>query len=147
MQHLALDPEAELLELVNIYVERGLPTDLAQKVAETMHEKDALAAHLRDELGQHPHTKARPVQASVASAISFIGGGLFLFGGACPPTPGAKAWSIVAFAMVGLVITGIVSARASGSAILKPTLRVVIGGAIGMAITAGIGHLVHLSGI
>jgi len=147
IQHLAADPEAELLELVHIYMDRGLPAELAQTVAETMHQKDALAAHLRDELGQHPHTKARPVQASVASALSFVAGGIIPFLGAFAPTAGAKAWSIVGFALVGLFVVGMVSARASGSALLKPTLRVVIGGAIGMAITAGIGHLVHLSGI
>lgn len=147
IQHLAADPEAELLELVHIYMDRGLPAELAQTVAETMHQKDALAAHLRDELGQHPHTKARPVQASVASALSFVAGGIIPFLGAFAPTTGAKAWSIVGFALVGLFVVGVVSARASGSALLRPTMRVVIGGAIGMAITAGIGHLVHLSGI
>jgi VIT1/CCC1 family predicted Fe2+/Mn2+ transporter len=147
IQHLALDPEAELLELVHIYMDRGLPARLAQEVAETMHTQDALAAHLRDELGQHPHTKARPVQASIASAMSFIIGGLIPFMGAFAPTSGAKAWSIVAFAVVGLLITGIVSARVSGSALFRPTMRVVIGGVVGMAITAGIGHLVRVSGI
>lgn len=147
IQHLAVDPEAELLELVHIYMDRGLPPELAQTVAETMHQKDALAAHLRDELGQHPHTKARPVQASIASALSFVAGGIIPFLGAFAPTTGAKVWSIVGFALVGSVVVGMVSARASGSALLKPTMRVVIGGAMGMAITAGIGHLVHLSGI
>ena len=93
IQHLALDPAAELLELVHIYMDRGLPARLAQEVAETMHQQDALAAHLRDELGQHPHTKARPLQASIASAICFIIGGLIPFMGAFAPTPGAKAWS------------------------------------------------------
>lgn len=145
--HLAADPEAELLELTNIYIDRGLPPELARQVATTMHEKDPLAAHLRDELGQHPHTKARPVQASIASAASFVLGGLIPFLGAFAPTPGAQAWSIVAFAVVGLLITGVVSAKTSGSPVLAPTLRVVIGGCIGMAITAGIGSLVHLSGI
>lgn len=145
--HLATDPEAELLELTNIYIDRGLPPELAQQVAFTMHEKDPLAAHLRDELGQHPHTKARPVQASIASAASFIIGGLIPFLGAFAPTPGAQTWSIVAFAVVGLVITGVVSAKTSGSPILAPTIRVVVGGCIGMAVTAGIGSLVHLSGI
>lgn len=145
--HLAADPEAELLELTNIYIDRGLTPEMAHQVASAMHEKDPLAAHLRDELGQHPHTKARPVQASIASAASFVIGGLIPFLGAFAPTAGAQAWSIVAFAVVGLVITGVVSAKTSGSPILAPTLRVVIGGCIGMAITAGIGSLVHLSGI
>ncbi len=147
MSHLALDPAGELLELTNIYVDRGLTPELAHQVAIAMHEKDPLAAHLRDELGQHPHTKARPVQASLASAASFILGGLIPFLGAFAPTSGAQAWSIVAFAVVGLVLTGVLGAKTSGSPILAPTLRVLIGGCLGMAITAGIGALVHLSGI
>lgn len=147
MSHLAVDPAGELLELTNIYVDRGLTPELAHQVAIAMHEKDPLAAHLRDELGQHPHTKARPVQASIASAASFVCGGLIPFLGAFAPTPGAKAWSIVAFAIVGLILTGVMGAKTSGSPVLAPTLRVVIGGCLGMAITAGIGALVHLSGI
>ncbi len=147
MAHLAADPQAELLELTNIYIDRGLTPGLADQVARAMHEKDPLAAHLRDELGQHPHTKARPVQAAAASAASFVVGGVIPFLGAFAPSPWSQAWSIVAFAVIGLAITGVVSARTSGSPVLAPTLRVVIGGCIGMAITAGIGSLVHLSGI
>ena len=49
--------------------------------------------------------------------------------------------------MVGLFGTGIVSARAAGSGVPRPTIRVLLGGALGMTITAGIGYLVHLSGI
>jgi vacuolar iron transporter family protein len=147
ISHLAADPAAELLELTNIYIGRGLTSELAHQVAVAMHENDPLSAHLRDELGQHPHTKARPVQASIASAISFVVGGLIPFLGAFAPTPGAQAWSIVAFAIIGLLVTGVVSARTSGSPALAPTLRVVLGGCIGMAITAGIGALVHISGI
>jgi VIT1/CCC1 family predicted Fe2+/Mn2+ transporter len=112
-----------------------------------MHEKDALAAHLRDELGQHPHTKARPLQAAFASAASFTLGGVIPFLGAFAPTLGAKAWSIVAFTLVGLLFTGILSARTAGTAVLKPTIRVMLGGCAGMAITAGIGQLAHISGI
>jgi VIT1/CCC1 family predicted Fe2+/Mn2+ transporter len=147
MAHLAEDPESELLELTNIYIDRGLTPELAQQVAMAMHDKDPLAAHLRDELGQHPHNKARPVQASIASASSFIIGGVIPFLGAFAPTPWAQAWSIVIFAVIGLVITGLVSAKTSGSPALSPTVRVVIGGCIGMAVTAGIGSLVHISGI
>jgi VIT1/CCC1 family predicted Fe2+/Mn2+ transporter len=147
IQHLAIDPEGELLELKHIYIDRGLTPELAEEVAKAMHDKDALAAHLRDELGQHPHTKARPLQAAVASAASFTMGGLIPFLGAFAPTLGAKAWSIVAFTMFGLLFTGIISARTAGSAVLKPTIRVMLGGCAGMAITAGIGQLAHISGI
>jgi len=112
-----------------------------------MHKKDPLEAHLRDELGQHPHTKARPVQAAVASAISFTAGGLIPFVGAFAPTAGKAAWSIIAFTMVGLLAAGLVSAKTAGSKLLIPTLRVMAGGCLGMAITAGIGQLLHVSGI
>ena len=145
--HLAADPEAELKELQHIYIDRGLSPELALQVALEMHHKDPLEAHLRDELGQHPNTKARPVQAAIASAISFTLGGLIPFAGAFAPTLGTKAWSIVIFTLGGLVITGVVSAKTAGSKILSPTLRVLIGGALGMAITAGIGRIAHISGI
>ena len=147
IEHLAADPQGELLELQHIYIERGLSPELALTVAQEMHKKDPLAAHLRDELGQHPHTKARPIQAAIASALSFTAGGFIPFLGAFAPTLGAKAWSIVAFTVLGLVITGILSARTAGSKVLIPTLRVIIGGCLGMLITAGIGRIAHISGI
>lgn len=147
IQHLAADPDGELQELQHIYINRGLTPELALQVALEMHRKDPLEAHLRDELGQHPHTKARPVQAAVASAISFTVGGLIPFAGAFAPTLGAKAWSIIGFTMGGLLLTGIVSARTSGSKVLAPTIRVMIGGCLGMAITAGIGQLANVSGL
>ena len=147
IEHLATDPEGELVELQHIYIERGLSPELALTVAQEMHKKDPLAAHLRDELGQHPHTKARPVQAAIASALSFTAGGFIPFLGAFAPTLGTKAWSIVAFTVMGLVITGILSARTAGSKVLVPTLRVIIGGCLGMLITAGIGKIANISGI
>jgi VIT1/CCC1 family predicted Fe2+/Mn2+ transporter len=147
IEHLAVDPEGEFLELVEIYVERGLTRELAREVVEQMHAKDPLEAHLRDELGQFESTKARPVQAAIASALSFTMGGLVPFAGAFAPTAEAVAVSIVGFTMAGLLATGIISARSSGASVLKPTVRVMIGGCLGMAITAGIGHFAHLSGI
>lgn len=147
IEHLAVDPDAELLELAQIYVSRGLSKELALEVAQEMHKRDPLEAHLRDELGQHPHTKARPVQAAVASAISFTAGGLVPFMGAFAPTTGAQTWSIVAFTMMGLLLTGVISARTAGSKIAIPTIRVMIGGCLGMAITAGIGQIAHIAGL
>jgi VIT1/CCC1 family predicted Fe2+/Mn2+ transporter len=147
IEHLAADPEGELLELQHIYIARGLSPELALTVAQEMHKKDPLAAHLRDELGQHPHTKARPVQAAIASALSFTAGGFIPFLGALAPTFGEKAWSIVAFTVAGLVLTGILSARTAGSKLLIPTIRVIIGGCLGMLITAAIGKIAHISGM
>jgi VIT1/CCC1 family predicted Fe2+/Mn2+ transporter len=147
MEHLATDPQGELLELQHIYINRGLAPELAMEVAVAMHAKDPLAAHLRDELGQHPHTKARPVQAAIASAISFTAGGLIPFAGAFAPSVGTEALSIVGFTFVGLVLTGVLSARTAGSKILRTTARVIIGGALGMLITAGIGQIAQVAGI
>lgn len=145
--HLAIDPEGELVELTEIYKARGLSQDLARQVAEAMHEHDPLEAHLRDELGQHEFTQARPLQAAVASAASFTVGGAIPFLGIFAPTFVTQTWSIVFFALGGLVLTGVISAKTAGSRILNPTIRVLLGGSLGMAITAGIGTLFHLSGI
>ncbi len=145
IEHLAVDPEGEFLELVEIYVKRGLTRELASEVVGQMHARDPLEAHLRDELGQFESTKARPIQAAVASALSFTMGGLLPFAGAFAPTAGAVAMSIVGFTLFGLLVTGILSARSSGAAVLKPTVRVMIGGCLGMAITATIGHVAHFS--
>ena len=147
MEHLAADPEGEFLELVEIYVRRGLTRELARQVVEQMHAKDPLEAHLRDELGQFESTRARPVQAAIASALSFTMGGLIPFAGAFAPMAGSVGVSIVGFTMAGLLATGIISARSSGASVFKPTVRVMVGGCLGMAITAGIGHFAHLSGI
>jgi VIT1/CCC1 family predicted Fe2+/Mn2+ transporter len=147
MEHLAIDPDSELLELQEIYVKRGLSPELALEVATQMHARDALEAHLRDELGQHPHTKARPIQAAIASAAAFTSGGLIPFAGAFAPTTVTVALSIVGFTVMGLMLTGITSAKIAGSKILTPTIRVILGGCLGMAITAVIGSLLRVSGI
>ncbi len=144
IEHLAVDPAGEEAELAQIYVERGLSIELAREVARVMHQKDPLEAHLRDELGQFEHTKARPVQAAIASAISYTAGGIV-------PLIGALAWrsahqsiGIVIATIIGLAGTGLISSRLAGSKLWVTVLRVTIGGSIGMALTAGIGSLVHL---
>ena len=147
IEHLAADPEGEEAELAQIYVERGLSPELAQEVARVMHEKDPLEAHLRDELGQFEHTKARPTQAAIASALSYTAGGIVPLVGALAWHASHKSLGIVIATMLGLAGTGLISSRLSGSKIGITVLRVAIGGGIGMAITAGIGSLVHLSGI
>ena len=147
IQHLSLDPEAELIELQHIYIERGLTPELAMQVALQMHAKDPLEAHLRDELGQNPKTKARPLQAAIASAMAFTVGGLIPFVGAFAPTPGAITSSIVGFTTVGLILTGVTSARTAGSKLFPTTTRVLLGGALGMLITAVIGRFAQIAGI
>ena len=145
--HLEADPEGEEAELAQIYIERGLSPDLAREVARVMHEKDPLEAHLRDELGQFEHTKARPVQAAIASAISYTVGGIVPLFGALLWHLAHKSWGIVLATMLGLAATGAISSKLAGSRLGITVIRVTIGGALGMAITAGIGSLVHLSGL
>jgi VIT1/CCC1 family predicted Fe2+/Mn2+ transporter len=143
IEHLAEDPEGELLELTQIYIDRGLPKELATQVAQTFTERNALEAHLRDELGHHEAHAARPLQAAVASAISFASGAAIPLLGALLPTTGGKIATIIGFTLLGLVGTGMISSRLAGSPMVKTTLRVLIGGSVGMAITAGIGSLVR----
>ncbi len=145
IEHLDIDPDGELEELVEIYRERGLDESLARQVAVQLTERDALNTHLRDELGHHPHSKAKPLQASVASALSFAAGGLIPFLAVFAPTVGTMSFSIVAFTILGLITAGAIGAKTAGSKLVIPTLRVLIGGCLGMAITAGIGQLFHAS--
>jgi len=142
------DPVGELEELTVIYEERGLPRALAEEVARELHKGDALAVHARDELGQHPSTHARPAQASVASALSFTGGGLIPLLGMLGSFSGtARIMLIVAVTVVGLCVAGLLGARAAGAGLLRPTLRVVAGGSAAMAVTALVGHLAGVAGI
>jgi VIT1/CCC1 family predicted Fe2+/Mn2+ transporter len=147
IEHLAIDPEGELEELTQIYQERGISRATAEKVAQELHAHDPLGAHLRDELGQHESTKARPLQAAVASAISFTVGGFIPLLGALAPSLGQKAFSIIGITFVGLIIAGIISAKTAGSSVIRTTARIVFGGSLGMAITAIVGQVAHISGI
>lgn len=144
---LAADPQAELAELTGIYLERGLPADLAAQVAHALHEHDPLAAHLRDELGHSAITAARPLQAALASATSFFIGGLLPLAGMLAPSGIAQLWAIIAVTLAGLAVAGILSANVAGTTILRPAVRVVIGGGLAMAVTALVGQLVHITGI
>ncbi|MDA0217015.1 MAG: VIT family protein [Actinobacteria bacterium] len=146
-QHLADDPDGELEELTQIYIDRGLTRKLASEVASQLHATDPLRAHLRDELGQFDLTRARPLQAALASGLAFTLGGVIPLVGAFVPTLTGKAFTIVSVTLVGLIIAGIFSGRTAGSSIPRAVLRVVMGGALGMAITAGVGQLFHISGI
>ncbi|MFM7949228.1 MAG: VIT family protein [Actinomycetales bacterium] len=147
IRQLATDPNGELEELTQIYQSRGISRKLAEQVAQELHEMDPLSAHLRDELGHHDATRARPMQAAIASALSFTAGGLVPFVGAFAPTLGGKAISIIATTFVGLIVAGVISAKTAGASVTRTTIRIVMGGALGMAITAAVGQIANISGI
>ena len=141
-RELAEQPEAELNELTQIYVARGVEPLLARKVAEQMTAKDAFAAHSRDELGIAEHTVARPVQAALTSAVTFaVGAGLPLVLAIVSPVQ-HLGLVISGGSLVCLAALGAVGAMVGGAGILKPTIRVTFWGALAMAATALIGSLV-----
>jgi VIT1/CCC1 family predicted Fe2+/Mn2+ transporter len=139
------DPESELKELTQIYIDRGLDEPLAHQVAVQLTEKDVLTTHLRDELGITEHLSARPIQAAFASAVSFaVGGTLPVVSAALPPAN----WIIVAVAsstLFFLALLGGLSAYAGGSSRIKGAARVAFWGVAAMAMTWLIGWLFGVS--
>ena len=132
-------PEAELHELTQIYMQRGLEPVLARQVAEQLTAHDDLAAHLRDEVGIHDMQRARPVQAALASAGSFTVGAL-------PPVLLAWLWqgeglslAIVISTSILLAVLGYVAERVAGGGGFKGALRVLLWGSLAQAATALIG--------
>lgn len=140
-RELATQPEQEQAELANIYVERGLPIDLAREVAAHLNAGDALAAHARDELGISEHTSARPIQAAFTSAVTFaVGAALPLAAVLVGPLNGMVP--IVSGASLAfLALLGAIAAKTGGASIWRPTARVTFWGALAMAVTAMIGGL------
>jgi len=140
-------PEAELEELTEIYVTRGLDRELAAAVARQLTARDALAAHARDELGISEVLAARPVQAALTSAATFgVGAALPLLGAVLSPIdliiPVVAGTSLVSLAALGAL-----GAKTGGAGALKGASRVAFWGAAAMALTAAIGHLFGTSGL
>jgi len=136
------DPEGERRELARIYAGRGLPRDLATQVADVLSERDALAAHARDELGFDDERRARPVQAAWTSALSFsVGAILPVLAIGLAPT-GARTAACVVVTLAALVVLGSLGAHLGGAGRARGAARVLVWGTAAMAITAGIGGLV-----
>jgi len=133
------DSAGEHKELTNIYVQRGVKRDVAAEVAKQLMEHDALDAHLRDELGISETLKARPLQAALASAITFaIGAALPLLSVVFL----SRTWLIAGvggFSLVVLTILGGLAARAGGANVTIGAVRVLLWGAAAMALTAIVG--------
>lgn len=134
-------PVRELEELTQIYVEKGLPPDLAREVAEALTAHDALRAHAMDELGLDPDELARPGQAAVVSALSFAVGAMVpLLAMLVTPEPW-RAGATLATALLTLTVLGAWSARQGGASVPRAVLRVVFGGALAMGLTWVLGAL------
>jgi VIT1/CCC1 family predicted Fe2+/Mn2+ transporter len=140
-RELKAHPESERQELAAIYVKRGLPVDLAGKVAEALTASDALGAHARDELGMAA-IQARPVQAALYSALSFTAGAVLPIAAFLIVPTGVRTAAVVVSALLALVVLGIAGARTGGAPILRAAVRVCVGGGLAMAVTALVGRLV-----
>ncbi|MWV59774.1 VIT1/CCC1 transporter family protein [Rathayibacter sp. VKM Ac-2754] len=145
-RELAEDPVAELVELAGLYEAEGLSATTARQVASELTEHDGLAAHLETELGLSEETVASPLQAAGASALAFTIGALLPLLAILLPPAEWRVPATFAVVLLALALTGYVSARIGGSPPLRPTVRVVVGGALALAATFAIGSLVGTSG-
>jgi VIT1/CCC1 family predicted Fe2+/Mn2+ transporter len=138
-RELETDEASEHRELARIYRDRGLDAELAQQVAGQLMAHDALAAHARDELGISEQRKARPIQAALASAVTFAAGAaLPVLLVAFVPLP-ALAAVVSAGSLVSLAALGGLAARAGGAAVVTGAARVTFWGALAMGLTAAVG--------
>jgi VIT1/CCC1 family predicted Fe2+/Mn2+ transporter len=140
-RELAADVASEERELAGIYVQRGLKPALAKEVALQLMAHDAMGAHARDELGISDTFVARPVQAAIASALSFTAGAaLPLLVAAL--TPVSMLIGIVATSsLVFLAALGALAARTGGANVVAGASRVTFWGALAMLLTAAVGAL------
>ena len=138
-------PDSELAELTQIYVGRGLEPALARQVAEQLTARDALTAHMRDELGITEELRARPVQAALASAAAFTVGALLPIATNVLAPAGKVAMVTTAATLVGLLLSGGLAARVGGAPVLRGAWRVGFWGAMAMGSAALVGRLFHVS--
>jgi VIT1/CCC1 family predicted Fe2+/Mn2+ transporter len=144
-EELATQPHAELRELAGIYVKRGLDAELAMKVAEQLSARDRLGAHLRDELGLDHAALARPLQAAWISAVSFATFASVPIAAMLVAPVALRIPVIAAVSLLSLAALGAYGAKLGAAPVLPAAVRVTIGGAVAMAVTAGIGRLLGVS--
>jgi len=142
---LAGQPQDELNELAVIYVKRGLEKELAMKVAEQLSVRDRLGAHMRDELGIDQAAFARPMQAAWISAASFASSAIVPILAFLVAPAGTRIPAIAAVSLVSLAGLGAFGGHLGGAPLGRAALRVTLGGALAMAVTAAIGRLFGVS--
>ena len=140
-KELIANPEQEHAELMAIYVKRGLDETLAANVATQLMQRDALAAHGRDELGISDTLAAQPVQAALASAGTFAVGAVLPLLMVLLLPVSALMWGLAGSSLFFLALLGLLAARAGGAPVIASVIRVTFWGALAMALTAGVGAL------
>lgn len=142
---LRANPHVEEEELRTIYEARGLTPETARIVARELHEHDALAAHMRDELGLSEVHAANPVLAAFASAATFtVAGGVPLLAAVLAPE-GQVLRVLLPVTLLALAALGAVGARAGGAPMARAVARVLVWGIFAMGITALIGRLIGVA--
>src|SRR3989338_8378151 len=140
-------PDAELAELATIYEAKGLSKATAYTVAAELTAHDAFAAHAEAELHIDPDELTNPWHAAYASAAAFLAGAVVPLVAILLPPASLRIPVTFAAVLVALVITGTLSAHIGGANKMRATLRVVVGGALAMAITFGIGKMFGVIGV
>jgi VIT1/CCC1 family predicted Fe2+/Mn2+ transporter len=138
-------PEEERLQLAKLLEERGIDRDLAGKVADQLHERDALGAHARVELGIDPEAVVNPWHAALASMTAFAVGGLIPLLAIIVAPQSIGIWVTGGGVLLALASTGVVSARLGRTKMSSAIARTVAGGLLAMATTYGIGRLARTS--
>lgn len=144
-QALVDTPEHELEELAAIYRGRGLTAETALTVARELSARDALSAHVRDELGLSDQLAARPLQAALASGVTFSAAAAIPLLAAWLAPAGAIVLVVALVSVATLAVLGALGAQAGGAPLVPATVRVVGWGVFAMAVTAGIGSLFGVS--
>ena len=139
---LAAFPEQEFEELTGLYRAKGLSEATARQVARELTDNDAFAAHADAELHLDPDELTNPWQAAGASAVAFTTGSVLPLAAILLPPPGARVPVTFVVVVVALAATGYLSAWLGGARPGRAVLRLVLGGAVAMAVTYGIGALV-----
>ena len=142
---LTAEPQAELQELATIYVKRGLDKDLAMKVAEQLSAHDRLGAHMRDELGIDQAALARPMQAAWISAASFAAFAVVPIVALLLSPAALRIPVIASLSLLSLAALGAFGGHLGGAPLGRASLRVTLGGALAMAVTALIGRILGVS--
>lgn len=143
---LAENWDTEKYELALIYMERGVSAETANQVAHELMEHDALDAHLRDELGLSEVHSANPIQAALASAVSFLTGGMIPVLLVAFLADENLGIIVATSSLILLGALGALAAWVGGANLLRGTLRVMIWGAAAMAITTWVGMLFGVAG-
>lgn len=138
-------PEAEHDELADRFVSYGADPDTARRMVDAVSADPdrALWLHARDELGVDPNDLPSPLLAGGASLLAFSVGALW------PLLPyllgtGSLLASLV-LAAVALLAGGMTVGRLTGRPLLAAGLRQLLLGALAVAVTFGVGHLIGAS--